>query len=50
VTGSGLTLVATLNGTSLGLIGLNALFMFIGTWRYRWRVASVYFTFVACMF
>ena len=24
--------------------------MFIGTWRYRWRVLSVYFTFFTCMF
>ena len=33
-----------------GFIGFNALFMFIGTWRYKWRVCSVYFTFFACLF
>jgi len=49
-TGSGLTIVAILNATSLGFIGLNALFMFIGTWRYRFRVCSVYCTIFSCMF
>ena len=48
--GSQLTLVATLMGTVYGIIGLNALFMFIGTWRYRWRVCSVYCPFFACLF
>ena len=47
--GSQLTLIATLMGVVYGLVGLNALFMFIGTWRYRWRICSVYCTFVACM-
>lgn len=36
-------------GTAFGVIGLNAVFMFIGAWRYRWRVCSVYFTMVACL-
>merc|ERR1719246_267010 len=31
------------------VIALNALIMFIGTWRYRARILSIYFTFVACM-
>lgn len=48
--GSQMTLFATLMGTLFGLIGLNALFMFIGTWRYRWRVCSVYCTLFACLF
>ena len=37
-------------GVAYGIIGLNALFMFIGTWRYGFRVCSVYCTFFACMF
>lgn len=37
-------------GTVYGLAGLNALFMFIGTWRYRWRVCSVYCTMFVCLF
>ena len=45
-----MTLVAVLNSTSLGIILLNSLFMFIGTWRYRWRVCSVYCTMFACVF
>lgn len=48
--GSQMSLVASLNGTALGFIGLNALFMFIGTWRYRWRVCSIYCTLFACLF
>ena len=48
--GSGMNIVAILNATVLGLIGLNALFMLIGTWRYRWRVCSVYFTLFMCVF
>ena len=31
-------------------VQLNALFMFIGTWRYRWRICSVYCTFFVCLF
>ena len=37
-------------GVVYGLVGLNALFMFIGTWRYRWRICSVYCTFFVCLF
>ena len=48
--GSMMSLVASLNGTALGFIGLNAIFMFIGTWRYRWRVCSVYCTLFSCLF
>ena len=48
--GSQMSLVASLNGTALGFIGLNAIFMFIGTWRYRWRVCSVYCTLFSCLF
>lgn len=45
-----MSIVASLNGTALGIIGLNAVFMFIGTWRYRWRVCSIYCTLFACLF
>lgn len=48
--GSGLTAVAQLNSISMGFICLNALFMFIGTWRYRWRVCSVYCTVIVACF
>ena len=48
--GSQLTLIATLMGVVYGLVGLNSLFMFIGTWRYRFRICSVYFTMVLCLF
>ena len=48
--GSQLTLIAGLMGMSYGFVALNALFMFIGTWRYRWRVCSVYCTFATCLF
>ena len=47
--GSGLSVIAQLMGGAYGIIGLNALFMFIGAWRYRWRVCSVYCTLVACL-
>ena len=47
--GSQITLIASLMGTVYGIIGLNALFMFIGTWRYRWRVCSVYSTGILCL-
>ena len=43
-------MMASLMGTAYGIIGLNALFMFIGTWRYRWRICSVYCTMFACLF
>ena len=32
-----------------GIACLNALFMFIGAWRHRWRICSVYCTFCVCM-
>ena len=48
--GSQLTLIAGVLGLVYGLVGLNALAMFIGTWRYRWRICSVYFTGLVCMF
>ena len=48
--GSQLTLVAVLLGAVYGLVCLNALFMFIGTWRYRFRICSVYFTMFVCLF
>ena len=47
--GSQLTTIGILMGSAFGLIALNSLFMLIGAWRYRWRVCSVYCTFVACM-
>lgn len=31
-----------------GFIGLNSLFMFFGTWLYKLRLLSIYFTFFAC--
>lgn len=48
--GSQISVVAALNGSAMGIIALNALFMFIGTWRYRWRVCSIYCTLFACLF
>jgi len=48
--GSQMTTIGVLMGTLFGLIGLNALFMFIGTWRYRWRICSVYCTLFMCVF
>jgi len=48
--GSQLTLIAALMGAAYGVVALNALFMFIGTWRYRARVCSVYCTMCACLF
>jgi len=47
--GSSLSAVAALMSTAYGIIALNALFMFIGAWRYRWRVCSVYCTMCACL-
>ena len=44
-----MTLVAGLMSLVYGLVALNALFMFIGTWRYRFRICSVYFTWFVCM-
>jgi len=34
--------------TAYTIIGLNALCMFFGTWLYRCRLFSIYFTFLAC--
>lgn len=48
--GSQLTTIGVLMGLVFGLISLNALFMFIGTWRYRWRVCSIYCTLFMCVF
>lgn len=48
--GSQMSIIATLMSTALGLIWLNALFMFIGAWRYRWRVCSIYCTLFSCVF
>lgn len=47
--GSAMTVVAILMRTAYGIIALNALFMFIGAWRYRARVCSIYCTFVSCL-
>lgn len=48
--GSQLTTIAGLMGAVYGLVALNAIFMFIGTWRYRWRICSIYMTFGVCLF
>ena len=48
--GSQLTIIAILMGTLYGLVWLNALAMFIGAWRYRMRICSVYFSMFLCMF
>ena len=47
--GSQLTVVATLMGLAYGLAGLNAIFMFVGAWRYRWRFCSLICTAVVCL-
>lgn len=44
-----MTAIASLMGFVYGIIGLNALFMFIGTWRPNWRVCSVYCTLCTCV-
>ena len=49
-TGSQLTLISVLLSVCYGLIGLNALFMFIGTWNFPFRVCSVYCTLFMCLF
>lgn len=48
--GSQLTLIATLLGASYGLVCLNSLIMFIGVWRYRARVCSIYCTLFTAVF
>jgi len=47
--GSQLTGIAGLLAMVYGLVYLNAIFMFIGTWRYRWRICSLYCTFCVCL-
>ena len=47
--GSQLTTIAVLMSVAYSVIGLNAIGMFIGTWRYGFRICSVYCTFIACM-
>lgn len=48
--GSQLSIVGVLMGTVYSLVALNALFMFIGAWRYRWRACSLYCTMFTCLF
>jgi len=47
--GSQLTIIAMILGTSFEIVALNSLFMFIGAWRYRARVCSVYCTLATCL-
>jgi len=47
--GSQLTLIAVLMGVATTVIGINAIFMFVGTWRYGFRACSVYCTLFACV-
>ena len=47
--GSQLTVMGVLMSVMYTVVGLNAIAMFIGTWRSNWRICSVYCTFVACM-
>jgi hypothetical protein len=48
--GSQLTIIAILMSVAYSVVGLNAIAMFIGTWRCGWRICSVYCTFFACIF
>jgi len=48
--GSQLTIVAILMNVVYSLVCLNALFMFIGTWRPYFRICSTYFTWFVCLF
>lgn len=48
--GSQLTTIAGLMGAIYGLVTLNAIFMFIGTWRAGARICSIYCTFGVCLF
>lgn len=48
--GTQLTVVAGLMTSVFAVIGLNSIFMFIGTWYFWARICSIYFTMVACMF
>lgn len=47
--GSQLTLIGSLMATSYGVVALNAIFMFVGTWRYRWRFCSIICTLLTCV-
>lgn len=48
--GSQLTTVAILMSTVYGVVCLQALIMFVGTWRYRWRACAIYCTMFSCVF
>ena len=48
--GSQLTTIAGLMATVYGLVTLNAIFMFVGTWRSWARICSIYCTFGVCLF
>jgi len=48
--GSQLTAMAGLMGAIYGLVTLNAVFMFIGTWRWWARLCSIWCTFGVCLF
>ena len=41
--------MAGLMATSYGIVALNAIFMFVGIWRYRWRFCSVICTAATCL-
>ena len=46
--GSQLTLIGLLMGIAYFIIALNSVFMFIGAFRFGFRVFSIYFTMFAC--
>ena len=48
--GSQMTIMALLMSVCYGLIGLNSIFAFAGTWNYGFRVCSTYFTLCMCLF
>jgi len=48
--GSQLTLVAILLGAVYGVVGCNALCMFVGAWRYHFRICHMICTAIACLF
>jgi len=47
--GSQLTLIGSLMSTNYGIVCINAIFMFVGTWRYRFRFCSIICTLVTCV-
>lgn len=47
--GSQMTVMALMMSIVYGLIGLNAIFAFAGTWSYGFRVCSTYCTLCMCM-